>query len=178
MTGLVEIAVRVVATVALAARISTPLGVFGSGRIHYDIRAVNNSTGLGGFPPNCGPPADDVLSIVYIVRNDGETALPAPAVPRLMLINPDGNPVRPDRAMSDALSLVTIPPMIFHHGVLAPHESQVRADVFLTPAHDIHYRVYRLKVDSNGEPPITLPNSTDVFTPECPGPSQTISLDR
>lgn len=176
MTGLVEIAARAVAGVAMAAHVSPPLTYMDLGRLHYDIRAVNNSTGLGGFPPSCGPVESDVLQVVYMVRNSYPTAMPAPAVPHLVLVDPDGNSIRPDPQFSQMISVKTIPPMIFHKGVLAPGETRVQADIFLPPAGDIHRRGYRLRVDSNGQQSQILPQSAEVFTPECPPPTRPVNI--
>jgi hypothetical protein len=178
MTGLVEIAARWVAGAALASHVSPPLTYMDLGRIHYDIRSVDNSTGLGGFPPYCGPGDSDVLQVVYMVRNDGAVALPAPAVPRLVLVDPNGTSIRPDQQLTQMMAVKTIPPMIFHKGVLAARETRVQADIFLPPAGDIHRRGYKLRVDSNGEQPQILPQSTEIYTPECPPPSRKITLEQ
>ena len=147
---------------------TVPLTAFELGHIRYEMRFSNVSTGLGGSPPSCSPAGLDVVQLIYIVRNDYDTAWSGAAVPRLVLVDPDGNVVRPDPQFTHTVTMKTAPPMTYRNGRLGAHETRLLADVFLTPAGDVLSRTYQLRIDSSGEQSRPLPRPNLIYTPECP----------
>ena len=168
MAGLAAIAARIAALAPFLAHMSAPLGILNYSRVHYDIRAVNHSTGLGGTPPFCGPAGMDTIQVVYSVTNGNDSPMPATAVPRLVMIDPGGNVIQPDRTLTEMTALKTNPPMLLHNGVLASRESRVQADVFLVRKNAVTTFVYHLRPAPTVGEPIILPLSIKIETPECP----------
>jgi hypothetical protein len=168
MPGLAAIAVRISALTPFLAHMAAPLGVLNYSKINYQVRAVNHSTGLGGSPPYCGPPTMDTIQVVYSVTNGTDAPLPDPAIPRLVLLPPSGEVIQPDLALGESLARKAEPPMLLHNGVLAAHETRVRADVFLAPKNAVTSVVYHLRPAPSVAQPLILPLSVRVDTPECP----------
>ena len=168
MTGLVEIAAKFAASAAIASHISAPIGFVNYGLIHYDIRAVNRSSGVGGSPPYCGPIDSDVIQIVYSVTNNNSFALPQIAVPRMVIVDPNGNVVQPDRQLSEAVALKATPPILLHNASLGAHQSAVQADVFVTKKFDTRNRQYLMRPLPGSAESQRLPITQPVDTPECP----------
>jgi hypothetical protein len=169
--GLAAIAARVAAAAATAMTVSAPIGLLDYGRIHYDILASNVSTGLGGLPPFCGPLDRDMVQVVYTVINNNDFALPANAIPRLVIIDPAGVVTRADRHFSDIVAQKVNPPMTMHNGALAAHARSVQADIFLTKKFETRNRPYRLRPLPEATRSINLPLVKREYTPECPQPS-------
>jgi hypothetical protein len=169
--SLAAIAARFAAAAAFANHISAPIGSMDYGRIHYDVRASNVSTGLGGLPPFCGPMGMDMIQVVYTVTNTSDMALPADAIPRTVIIDPAGVVYASDRLLTDMVAQKANPPMTLRHGLLAAHASAVQADIFLTKAFDTRNRPYKLRPFPQATTAINLPLAQRIDTPECPQPS-------
>jgi hypothetical protein len=176
MAGLAELAAQLSFIAASVGHSGPPLDFLDAQRLHYDVRIVDDSTGLGGYPPYCGPPNADVLMVSYVVRNDGEAGRATPAVPIILLTDPDGNTVRPDLAMTRMVAAKANPTLEFRNGILQPHESKVLAEVFLLPRGDLHRRQYYMHLDLAGATARKLPPSTPVETPACPPPPKTVFI--
>jgi hypothetical protein len=170
MAGLAAIAAKIAASAAVTAHIAAPIGSMDYGRLHYDARAVNDSTGLGGNPAYCGLPATDIVQVVYTVTNRGAESLTTPAVPRLVLIGPDGVAHPPDRLLTELVALKANPPIMMRHGVLASGESVILADVFVLKRYAIRDLVFHLRPAPPAAQAILLPQSAPVDTRECPRP--------
>jgi hypothetical protein len=132
MANFTTIAAAIALGMAYAPQSVLPLGSFRLGRVVYEVRAVNDGDGLGGFPARCADPAKDYVMVVYTARNNGDDPITAPALQRLVLIDPEGRVVRPDPALTRDLARRISPPLDLVHGALPDHGSAVLADVFVT----------------------------------------------
>ena len=167
MTGMVEVAAKVAASVAIAMRISQPLVSSEIGRLHYDVRASAYGSGLGGSSPTCAPQGKDMLLLVYLVTNNYDIIKKSPQVPTLALVDPNGAVLRPDPALSNLVSMGATPPMIFPNGQMEGHQTLARAEVFLPPQGDLQRRAYRLRIDAYGQDNVPLPPPTLIPVPQC-----------
>jgi len=168
MPGLAAIAAKFALLLPQLGHISPPMDNTNYGRLHYDIRAVNTSSGLGGLPPYCGSSDKDVLLVVYVVTNNNDFDLPTPAVPHMIIISPGGVVTQRDRELTEIVASKGNPPILLHNGVLKPHESRVLADVFLTGRYAVRNEIYQLRPEPAGAKAVPLPRTTEIDTPECP----------
>ena len=146
-------------------------------QLTYSVRAIQEGGGLGGQTPYCAAADEDLLMIVYSVTNNSDADISGPAVPRLALTSPEGNPHKPNPRYSQALANKVAPPLIMSRGVVPARGSVLLADVFVTPRAPggskpilaaIIYGGWRLHTDRPGTQSINLPQPGNAEVLECP----------
>lgn len=170
MAGLAALAAKIGAAAVASHHYDVPIAILEFGDIHYDIRAVTDSTGLGGSPPYCAPGEVDFVMVTYMVTNRGDHTVPANAVPRVVLIDQFGQAHARDKALSDMVEIKGSPLLSFRHGELAAHESQTVADVFVTARNATRYNPYKLRPAPVSAQAYKLPQTRGTVTTDCPRP--------
>lgn len=166
MPTLVSVAAAIAAAAGIIQAAAPPIGGMRYGKLRYDVRAVQQAVGLGGQPAYCAQNDEELLMVVYSVRNDGELRS-APAVPRLVILDPRGLPVQPDRRMTDALTFKVNPPITLRGGQLPSNSLVVLADVFITPRGKINVGRWKIRPDRPGAETTTMAMPKMSQTPEC-----------
>jgi hypothetical protein len=167
MAGLAAVAATIAINLRSTHRFEVPLAILEYGPVHYDIRAVNDSSGLGGFPAYCANPGRDLLQIVYSVQNRSDHDMSAAALPRVVIIDQNGTTHYPDTTLSDALSKKVNPPLIVPHGRLAAGDSVILADVFVTARDATRFYAYRLRPAPGAAQSYPLPLTKLAAATEC-----------
>jgi hypothetical protein len=167
MAGLAAVAATIAISMRSTHRFEVPLAILEFGPVHYDIRAVNDSSGLGGFPAYCATSGTDLLQIVYSVQNRSDHDMSAAALPRVVIIDQNGVAHAPDPTLSDALSKKVNPPLTVPHGRLAAGDSVVLSDVFITPQNATRFYAYRMRPAPGSAQAYNLPLTKLAASPEC-----------
>ncbi|MGA0605225.1 hypothetical protein ACO2Q0_04415 [Phenylobacterium sp. VNQ135] len=170
MPTLVGVAAAIVAAGGQLQAAAPPIGSLRYGGLVYDVRAVYRGAGLSGQPPYCAERGDELVMVVYTVRNGGPDGLSGPAVPRVTLFDPRGRPTEPDRRRTEALAFKISPPMTLRHGRLERGEIRVLADIFSVPRGDIDDGTWKIRPGRSGA-------DTGIIIPQ-PRTSQSAECDR
>lgn len=158
-------------------RAAPSIGSLRYSQLSYEIRASYEGAGLGGQTPYCAQPNEDLVMVVYTVKNSGDADISAPAAPRLSLISPEGLDHRPDPRYTQALASKVAPPLTVRRGVIPAGGSVLLADVFTTPRApggtvarlaSIIYGGWRIRPGRPGTLSINLPNPENAEVLECP----------
>lgn len=154
-------------------------------QLTYSVRAIYEGGGLGGQTPYCADADEDLLMIVYSVRNNSNADVSAPAVPRLAIISPEGIEHRGNPRYTQALTNKVVPPLTMSRGVVPANGVVLLADVFSTPRapggsapklSSIIYGGWRLRTARPGTQSINLPNPSQAEVAECPRPPSLSAL--
>lgn len=166
-------------------RSTPPNGTVRYNKLTYSVRAIAEGSGLGGQNPYCAEAAEDLLMIVYTLRNDSDQDISAPAAPRLGIVSPEGTELKPNARYTQALTNKVVPPLLPPRGVVPARSTILLADVFVTPRApggaqpglaSIIYGGWRLRPGRPGTESINLPNPANFVVDECPRPPSLSAL--
>lgn len=143
----------------------------------YSVREIQEGSGIGGAPPYCAEPNEDLLMIVYSVRSSSGQDISGPAVPRLQIVSPEGTVHQPNARYTQAITNKIAPPLTFRQGKLPAFGEVMLVDVFVTPrapggtapkSASIIHGGWQLKTGRPGTEQINLPNPGNAEVLECP----------
>jgi hypothetical protein len=165
--GLAAVAATIAINIRSSKHFDVPLAILEFGQVHYDIRGVHDSTGLGGFPAVCAPPGQDYVQVTYSVSNRSQVDVSGAAVPHVVLIDQLGQVVRRDTTLTNLVSAKANPPLLIPHGVLHSGESVVLADVFVTARNATRFYAFKMRPEPGSAQAYQLPLTQRADTPEC-----------
>lgn len=167
MPGLAAAAASIGLAVSSSVHAAAPSTIVTFGALRYEVRGVLHGAGLGGNPPACAAPGAELVVVVYRVVNTGE-AVSGAAVPRLVLVDPQGRAHLREAGLSEAAERRGVPYLSLRGGRLGAGEGAVLADVFTAPGAVLEQRGWRIRAASYGTMPSVLPAPIRVAVDECP----------
>ena len=165
--GLAAVAATIAINIRTSKHFDVPIAILEYGQVHYDIRGVHDSTGLGGFPAACAPPGQDYVQVTYSVSNRSQIDMSGAAVPHVVLIDQLGQVIQRDNALTNLVSAKANPPLLIPHGVLHSGESVVMADVFVTTRNATRFYAYKFRPEPGSAQAYQLPLTQRAVTTEC-----------
>jgi hypothetical protein len=137
-----------------------------SADLRYEVHGVFEGAGLGGQGA-CAPPGQELVLLAYRVTNAGAEDLPAPAVPRLLLVGPTGLAYHPDPSLSAQTEARAMPFLSFQGGRLRAGQAAVQADVYITPAGAVRSGGWRARADRLAAMAEPLPSAERLIVEGC-----------
>lgn len=168
MADFTSVALAIALGVGNIAQVAPPIGDIRYGRLLYEVRAVNDGRGVGGVPPGCVSPTQDLVMMVYTVRNQNDFSISAQAIPRLIMLTPDGAPHPADRGLTDSLAAKLTPYLRVRSGRLGAGEVVVLADVFVTKKNAVRDFPWMFRVAQQITTPVKLPIAKRADPSACP----------
>lgn len=168
MADFTSVALAIALGVGNIAQVAPPIGDVRYGRLLYEVRSVNDGRGVGGVPPNCVRPDQDLVMIVYTVRNQNDFSVAAQAIPRIVMLTPDGATHPADRSLTDTLAAKLTPYLRVRGGRLDAGGVVVLADVFVTKKNAVRDFPWMFRVQPQITTPVKLPIARRADPLACP----------
>lgn len=167
MPGFATIAMNIALSLGFINQSTPPIADSQYGKLLYEVRSVNRARGMGGSPAYCARPNQDVILMVYTVRNDNDYAISAQAVPRLVMLDPSGLATSADRERTEALKGRLSPYLTIRGGRLEAGQTVVLADVFTTPRNATRDYAWNFRIAPLSTRPVLLPEPVQTPIAEC-----------
>lgn len=167
MAGFTSIALALALGIQNINVLAIPIADVQYGRLIYEVRSVNDARGIGGSPPYCAAATEDLVMILYTVRNENDFQVSAQAIPRLVMLDPQGNVLQPDQARTEAMTSKLSPYLRVRNGVMPAHSIVLLADIFVTPKQAVRVSPWRFRAAPVVTRPVKLPIAKRAEPAEC-----------